>query len=516
MTTNSTDKIRNDNVILTETCKQLFGYILETKDNNVIVDELKSILKLSAVPTGRYKTVFKHILKMRENGEEINILSLGDSLNKTDELEQFGGLSTVASLTTGILPMGSIKHSVSRIKRAARDHANKEAIEKYADNPTKLIEQLKINDEKFEITDNGISELRKKSYSITELLDTEFPMLVWFTERIITTGLTLLWGFAKSGKSILILHILLAVAQGGRALGVLKCQKVSVLLISLEDGARRLQTRLKGAGATPTDNFSIFTDWPRGQEGIDRLRQYLDENLDVKIVVIDTLFLFTKIQDGNDYTQTVTIMESLKRIADDRDMSIIVIHHSKKMGKDNGGDILESALGSTGIVAGPDHLLYLKRTPAEPADAVLHFVSKDTEPAELALKFDNEIMGWAYAGEAADMADTDERQEILDLLRKEGSLKPGEIATKLNKKTPAVSNLLKKMVSKEQVRKIHYGLYCLNGGSKPHESGESVKVEREGTNNDSPIHDFHGGMTEDTEETQDESNNEEDSNVMLF
>jgi hypothetical protein len=136
MTTNSTDKIRNDNVILTETCKQLFGYILETKDNNVIVDELKSILKLSAVPTGRYKTVFKHILKMRENGEEINILSLGDSLNKTDELEQFGGLSTVASLTTGILPMGSIKHSVSRIKRAARDHANKEAIEKYADNPT--------------------------------------------------------------------------------------------------------------------------------------------------------------------------------------------------------------------------------------------------------------------------------------------------------------------------------------------------------------------------------------------
>ncbi len=303
----------------------------------------------------------------------------------------------------------------------------------------------------------------KIHFSLDELLNMNFPESVFYVDRILTTGLTLLWGAAKTGKSILILHILLAISQGGRALGSLNCHKAAVLLISLEDGPRRLQKRLQTARAVPdTENFYISTDWPRGQKGIDRLKQYLDEHPDIKVVVIDTLFLLTKIQDGNDYSQTVSIMETLKRIADDRDIAIIAIHHSRKVGKGTSGDIIETALGSTGIVAGPDHLLYLKRTPSGPADAVLHFVSKDAEPAEIALRFDKDIMGWCYQGEVCDLADTDERQEILDLLRKEAQpMTTGNIAEGLGKKTQAISNLLTRMLQKEQIQKIRYGLYSI-------------------------------------------------------
>ena len=306
-------------------------------------------------------------------------------------------------------------------------------------------------------------EERNRIITLADLLSMNFPDLVFYVDRILTTGLTLLWGFAKTGKSYLALMILLAVSSGGYVLGHLKTRKAAVMLISLEDGLRRLQKRLKDAGAQPNDNFHIFTDWLRGPKGIDKLREYLDANPDIKVVVIDTLFLFAKMADSNDYSATTAIMERLKRIADERDLCIIVLHHSRKTSKMNeGGDISETALGSTGIVAGPDHLLYLVRTPSGQSDAVLHFKSKDAEPAELALNFDAELSGWKYAGEAAELADSDERQEILDLLRDEGqALTTGDIAERLGKKKQAVSNLLQRLLKNEKVRKLGYGLYAL-------------------------------------------------------
>lgn len=302
----------------------------------------------------------------------------------------------------------------------------------------------------------------KRSFTLRELMTIDFPPLLWYAEGLLTTGLTLLWGYAKTGKSILSLHLLLAVAQGGRALGHLPVKKAGVLLISLEDGPRRLQTRLKNAGALPEEGFTIFCDWPRADKGIERLEKYLSEHPEIKVVCIDTLFLFSKIKDGNDYSETTEVMERLKRIADARDICIIAVHHSRKMGKDS-GDMIETALGSTGIVAGPDHLLYLKRTPSGPADAELHFRSKDADGQELALRFNRDIGGWELIGDARDLADTDERQEILDLLKKEGALKTGKIAELLDKKVNAVSNLIHRMVEKEQLRKLAYGLYAPPG-----------------------------------------------------
>lgn len=300
-------------------------------------------------------------------------------------------------------------------------------------------------------------------FNLSELLSAEFPPLVWYVDRLITPGLTLLWGPSKGGKSILILHIILAVSIGGKALGNLDVVRSSVLFISLEDGPRRLQNRLIGAGAIPNDTFEVFFQWPRGDRGIEILAQYLEENPEVKIVVIDTLGLFARLKDSNDYGETIAVMESLKRVADSRDISIILIHHSKKTGKNDNQDFVESALGSTGIVSGPDHLMYLKRTPSGTTDAVLHFRSKDAEPAEIALNFDKDISGWRYAGEAADLADTDERQEILDLLTKNGAMRTGAIASSLNKKPQTVSYLLQRMLEKGQVSNPSYGMYVKKG-----------------------------------------------------
>jgi len=337
-----------------------------------------------------------------------------------------------------------------------------------------------------------MSELttKQRSFTLSELLKTDFPPLTWYVENILAGGLTLLWGSSKSGKSILALHLLLAIAQGEDALGTFKSQESGVLLISLEDGPRRLQTRLQGANAPPLENFYIYTDWERGDEGNSSLISYLDANPNIQVVVIDTLGLFSKLRDSNDYMETISVMEKYKSIADEHDIAIILIHHSKKPSGHPGADMVHTALGSTGLVAAPDHLIFLERTPAGPTDAVLHFRSKDGDPADLALQFDQDIRGWSFVDKAEDLAGTKERQEILDVLRKNGQMTTGEIAEALGKKKPAVSNLLGRLIEKGQVRKIDYGVYSLP--QPPCETGERVKVEEVFEDLDSQIHNFHG------------------------
>jgi archaellum biogenesis ATPase FlaH len=303
--------------------------------------------------------------------------------------------------------------------------------------------------------------MNRECWTLADLLNEDFPELIWYAERIFTAGLTLLWGSAKAGKSIFISHALLAISSGSLVLGQLKTQQCQTLYISLEDGPRRLQKRLKNAGAIPNENFVVHTDWKRGSAGIKELEMFLDKNPGIKVVCIDTFVLFTKASDYNDYGQMSDLMSKLKKIADDRDLCIIAVHHSKKTGKDVSGEITESALGSTGIVAGPDHLLFLKRTPAGPTDAVLHYISKDTEPAEIGLNFDKETSGWIYAGEADELIESDERQEIIEIIRNSGPISPGEIQGLLStkKSKQAVCNLLSKMVQKGQVNKISRGKY---------------------------------------------------------
>jgi len=310
----------------------------------------------------------------------------------------------------------------------------------------------------------------KDSFTLSELLIADFAPIFWHVERLITQGVTLLWGAPKSGKSILILQLLLAVVLGRPALRKFEVKTSSALFISLEDGGRRLQKRVRALGAENSDRFHIATDWERGTKGLEKLDNFLSIHSDVKIVAIDTLFLFSQTPDVKDYSAITTYIEKLKRIAEKYDIAIILIHHSRKRNKEDANNIFETALGSTGIVSGPDHLLFLKKTSGHTSDAILYFRSKDEQDAEMNLYFDTTISGWTYAGEASEIAATHERQEILDIIRAhDGPIKTDEIHKALGEKKSkqAVSNLLSRMIEAEILIRTEYGQYDIPNRSIP-------------------------------------------------
>jgi len=88
--------------------------------------------------------------------------------------------------------------------------------------------------------------------SAIDLLAAKFAPTRVVVERLMAAGLTLIVGKPKTGKSRLVLAIGTAVALGGYALGGLAVERGKVLYLALEDGEKRVQTRLRELlGRTP-------------------------------------------------------------------------------------------------------------------------------------------------------------------------------------------------------------------------------------------------------------------------
>jgi len=206
----------------------------------------------------------------------------------------------------------------------------------------------------------------------------------------------LLNGAPKIGKSLFGLNLGIAAATGGRFLGTLTARKTDTLYLALEDTDRRLNNRLKKLKAPEKCcNLKITTQWRNGYIG---LENYLKEYKNIKLVIIDTLARFANIEDFNDYAQTTAAMVRLKRIADELNIAIVLIHHAKKTGsRTSGADWMEAALGSTGLTGATDSTIYIgrdRKTEKNSITATLYATGRDTLDITYRLKLNLDFGGW--------------------------------------------------------------------------------------------------------------------------
>jgi len=248
--------------------------------------------------------------------------------------------------------------------------------------------------------------------SATEIMTIQFPEIPWIIPGLISEGLTMLCGAPKIGKSWFVLNLALAAITGGGFLGTLKANKTDTLYIALEDTERRIQKRLKKLKAENVDNLYVATQWKDGYNG---LKNYLNANKRIGLVIIDTLARFTNIEDFNAYAGTTNTMTPLKKIADDLNIAVIVIHHARKTRSDTGDtDWMESALGSTGFTGAADNIIYIKRNRSkEKTTARLYATGRDITDIEYCLKMDNDC-GWVISEKTQTQPNSDIWEEYTD------------------------------------------------------------------------------------------------------
>ncbi|GHU32550.1 hypothetical protein FACS1894172_09370 [Spirochaetia bacterium] len=302
----------------------------------------------------------------------------------------------------------------------------------------------------------GVKEDPNPTIKSSDLAKKVFPEQKWVVPGLVSHGINLIAGPPKIRKSFLTLGVLIAAGTGGRAFGSIPVEQQNALYISLEDDERRLQHRQSDMGLTGgSDNIEYATNWTGGCEA---LRIKLSQRPDIKVVAIDTLFLFSdtnknrRIKDMNAYAETTSATYALKQVANEFGIAIIVVSHTRKglMGESAG---MENILGSQGLAGAVDNILVLKKR--EEKDTVDFYVNgRDRVDGEktFVLKWDTATCNWAMEGNREEVELGKTQQFIVDWLGDNGAATPGGILKGLSKdfgyagSIGTIGNILSRMV----------------------------------------------------------------------
>lgn len=317
-----------------------------------------------------------------------------------------------------------------------------------------------------------LSEQRRKLLSQVEQINAqalrtkEFMPIVWAVEGFIPSGLSVLAGSPKVGKSTLALHLALGIATGDRVLGKINVEQGDVLYLALEDNARRLQDRVRASlpERTPIDRLLLVTEAPQQHVGgLLYIEHWLESVQAPRLVIIDTLQKFRKPLSGkgNIYAEDYAAVSEIKQLADKFNVPFLLIHHLKKTASE---DWLNEISGSQGISGAADTILALRRERTNNL-GILHRTGRDVEETDFNMERD--VFGWILKEEV----EQDEKsklsatqRKIIDYLNENGVKTPQAIANGLGISQNTVKGTLRRLLEKGAVVQNSYGSYSIAGG----------------------------------------------------
>ncbi len=302
----------------------------------------------------------------------------------------------------------------------------------------------------------------------SDLLIMQFPEKVFIVPELIRLGTTtLLIGGPKLGKSWLVQQMAIGIARGGLLYGKYNVEKRHVLYLANEDNEESLHDRLGKLTEKSLSRLQIKFRWTRGEQGIADMRTYLEKNPETQLVIIDCLATVTSEKKGRDVYQAD--YDEIKRwwtLAKEKNISIIIVHHTRKMlahANVDECDVMEMVNGSTGYAGAADQIMVLVRKRKSP-DAKLYSMGRAVRDQFLALHWDDVEGGdgWSIVGDMDKVQLSVERMKVLAVLETDGGpMTPTKIAKLMSPEcSPSnVSQILVHLVEDGYIKKISHGTY---------------------------------------------------------
>ena len=148
----------------------------------------------------------------------------------------------------------------------------------------------------------------------------------------------------------------------------------------------------------------------------------------MRLVIIDTFVKFKPVSTGkiiNQYENDYQHVSKIKDLADDNEVSLLLIHHLRKT---DATDVFDTFSGTFGITAAADGLLALVKSKDS---TVLHVTGRDLENEEYALKFESHKLSWEIIGKAEDVQSSKSPCSVVDRFEVAGS--PGLVEERLGR-----------------------------------------------------------------------------------
>lgn len=233
--------------------------------------------------------------------------------------------------------------------------------------------------------------LQLETINSEELSERRFKRVDFLVSSLLKPGLAVLAGSPKVGKSWLVLSLCLHIARGEPFWGM-SVKKGVVLYLALEDTQRRLQDRIQSMEIEPSrDLYLAVNCHPLGDKLEQELVNFCKAYPDTCLIVIDT---FQKIRAqgrelsyANDYQE----VSRLKNLADQLNVCILLVHHTRKQGD---ADYMNEISGTNGIAGSADTLMVIKKENRTEGKAMLSCTGRDIEDREMELSFDRSACMW--------------------------------------------------------------------------------------------------------------------------
>ena len=188
-------------------------------------------------------------------------------------------------------------------------------------------------------------------------------------------GLGCLCAAPKSGKSWLAMEIGICVATGTPLWGH-QVRKGAVLHLPLEDTYQRITQRLWRLADEVDGNLFFATEADALAGGLlDQLADFHEGHPDLALVIIDTLQMVRTTSRDYSYSADYRDISELKRFADAHGITILIVHHTRKMGD---SDVMNTVSGTNAITGAADFTWVIKRNRND-NDATLTITGRDVE-----------------------------------------------------------------------------------------------------------------------------------------
>ena len=422
----------NSNVLLAST--------LTTNDFGIVANQL----------------IYAAIATVYEDAGSTNAVLVAEHLKKSGDLNRVGGHNGIYELQAVIVETESAVHYEQEIRQlstkrkicALASKAISQAKDMASD-PEQVAAQLETD-----LASLQFEQEKLESYTALELSKMEIEPVKWFIPDFLPSGLTILAGPPKIGKSFFCWNMALAVATGGIAFSsVIIPDQYNVSYLSLEDPPALLKDRLSMMSdeteAMP-GNLHIINDM-QGKKldavGLKILDQHIDKTASELLIVDTWMHVSPDVNvKGTAYDIDYNALIPIQKFAHRRNMAVVLVTHTRKAADiDN---VFNQIQGSVGMQAACDTLMMLSH---DSGAKTLHLSGRRIENNQFAFTIDDGI--WKLEGSAEDYHGSELRREIIAHLKEAGAygLSAGDIADLTGKKDSSIRQTLRRMVKEDEI-----------------------------------------------------------------
>lgn len=401
-----------------------------------------------------HQIIFAAMVDVFEETKTVDVLLIAEKIKNEGEANRIGGVLSLHEIQAAVVETDSAKYYAKEIQRlsAKRKIAAimQSSLNKLHDadvDPEEIVAEFELKTAQLHFEQEKL-----ESYTAAEIMEMEIEPVKWFIPDFLPSGLTIIAGPPKIGKSFFCWNMALSVALGGTAFSSIDVEEArNVSYVSLEDPPALLKDRLQlMSGDLIPSNLHVisnFNDNKLDSVGIRIIEQHIDET-DTELLIIDTWQHVCPIIDkkGTSYEIDYQTLIPIQQFSHRKNIGIILVTHTRKaIDVDN---VFNQIQGSVGMQASCDTLMMLSHNSGSKS---LHLSGRRIRQEEYALTISEGI--WQLEGTSEDFQKSELRFEILGILREAGEdgLKGVDIIDLTGKRDDLIRQTLRRMVKDGEI-----------------------------------------------------------------